>query len=62
LIVEPVTVALNVPDPLAPFGAGIAWLTVRNAVSFFVTVDRDGVLGDADALTTATTANNATNP
>jgi hypothetical protein len=37
-------------------------LTVRNAVSFFVTVERDCVLGDADALTTATTANSATNP
>jgi hypothetical protein len=62
LIVEPVTVAVNVPEPLDPFGAGIDWLTVRKAVSFFVTVERDCVLGAADAPTTVTTATSATNP
>jgi hypothetical protein len=60
LIVVPVTVAVNVPEPRAPLGAGIDWLTVMNAVSFVVFDERNDALGDATALATATTANIAT--
>jgi hypothetical protein len=41
-------------------GAGIDCLTVMNAVSFFVTLERDCVAGDAAAPTTATTPKSAT--
>jgi len=40
LIVVPVTVAVKVPEPRAPLGVGIARLTVRNAVSIVVFVER----------------------
>src|SRR5919109_1570798 len=63
LILRPVTVAVKVPDPLAPFGAGISWLTVRNAFSFaVVTLRLPGAdeAASADAVTiTATSATTA---
>lgn len=49
LIVRPTTVAVDVPEPRAPLGAGISWLTVRNAVSFVVAAWRVGVAGEATA-------------
>src|SRR5919204_3749797 len=60
LILRPVTVAVKVPDPWAPFGAGISWLTVRNALSFAVVTLRlvgPDEAASADAATiTATSA------
>src|SRR5919204_227274 len=55
LILRPVTVAVKVPDPFAPFGAGISWLTVKNAFSFAVVtrglVDPDEAASDdADTI------------
>src|SRR5919204_3048704 len=60
LILRPVTVAVKVPDPFAPFGVGISWLTVRNAFSLaVVTLRLAGAdeAASADAVTiTATSA------
>src|ERR671935_1102345 len=60
LILRPVTVAVKVPDPFAPFGAGISWLTVKNAFSFAVVtrglVDPDEAASDDADTITATSA------
>src|SRR5919201_3553659 len=61
LIFRPVTVALKVPDPFAPFGAGISWLTVKNAFSFAVVTLRlvgpdEAASDDADTITATSAA------